>query len=213
MPIHINLLAEAQGAEDLRRRDPVKRLVYVAVVLVAAMFAWLSGIYAKVIIANRELSQVQFQVNSDNSAYQMALTNNAKIATAKTKLAALEKLTNARLLQGNLLNALQKVSADNVQLTSIRVDQAYGSNNDKSGKPTSVTERIVVTLEAKDSSANPGDQVGKFKAVLAKEPYFQDNLDKTNGIQLADESSPQQDQNGRSFVSFTLECHFPEIKR
>jgi hypothetical protein len=213
MPIHINLLAEAQGAEDLRRRDPVKRLVYIAVVLVAAMFAWLSGIYAKVIIANRELSQVQFQVNSDNNAYQTAIANNAKIAAAKTKLAALQKLTNARLLQGNLLNALQKVSADNVQLTSIRVDQAYGSNNDKSGKPTSVTERIVVTLEAKDSSANPGDQVGKFKAVLAKESYFQDNLDKTNGIQLADESSPQEDQSGRSFVSFTLECHFPEIKR
>jgi len=27
MPIRINLLAEAQAAEDLRRRDPVKRSV------------------------------------------------------------------------------------------------------------------------------------------------------------------------------------------
>ena len=30
MPIRLNLLAEAQAAEDLRRRDPVKRALWLA---------------------------------------------------------------------------------------------------------------------------------------------------------------------------------------
>ena len=34
MPIHLNLLAEAQAAEELRRRDPVKRASFIGVSLV-----------------------------------------------------------------------------------------------------------------------------------------------------------------------------------
>jgi hypothetical protein len=117
-------------------------------------------------------------------------------------------LVNARMLQGNLLNALQKVNADNVQLTGIHVDQSYS----QSTKPPSVTEQIVVTLNARDYSPNPGDQVGKFKDALARQSYFQDMLDETNGIRLTDESAPQEDS-GKTFVSFTLECHFPNKKR
>jgi hypothetical protein len=160
-------------------------------------------------LANSQLSQVQFAVDSSSAAYQTAITNNLKIAAAKLKISQLRKLINARMLQGNLLNALQKVSVDYVQLTGLRVDQSYY----QTAKPPSVTEQIVVTLNARDYSPNPGDQVGKFRDALARESYFQDMLDKTNGIRLADESAPQEDQSGKGFVSFTLECHFPEKKR
>ena len=36
----INLLAEAQAAEELRRRDPVKRATWLGAFLVAAILAW-----------------------------------------------------------------------------------------------------------------------------------------------------------------------------
>jgi hypothetical protein len=209
MPIHINLLAEAQAAEDLRRRDPVKRVIIGGVLVVAAMLAWSSVVQVKVMLANNQLSQVQFSVDSDSSAYHTAITNDIKIAAAKIKIAQLQKLVNARMLQGNLLNALQKVSVDYVALTGVRVDQAYY----QTAKPPSVTEQVVVVLNARDYSPNPGDQVGKFRDALAKESYFQDGLDRTNGIRLTDESAPQEDQSGKGFVSFTLECHFPEKKR
>lgn len=212
MPIRINLLAETQTAEDLRRRDPVKRVVLFGLVAVAAMFVWFSIIKAKVIMADHELNLAQIQMNTITNEYQLALNNDAKVAASKTKLAELAKLTNARLLQGNLMNALQKVSVDNVQLTGIRVDQAYTESG--GGKqPASTTEKIVVLLNARDSSPNPGDQVGKFSDALARESYFQKMLDKPNGVRLADESSAQQDSYGKNFVTFTLECHFPEIKR
>ena len=45
MPIHINLLAEAQAAEELRRRDPVKRAIFIGISLVIVALMW-SGMVA-----------------------------------------------------------------------------------------------------------------------------------------------------------------------
>ncbi|HEV2453717.1 MAG TPA: hypothetical protein VGY98_05625 [Verrucomicrobiae bacterium] len=217
MPIRINLLAEVQAAEESRRRDPVKRVVMGGILLVAGMAVWSSTVQLKVMLANRELGQAQFQVDSHKVEYDTAVTNNAKITAVKLKISALEKLANARLLEGNLLNALQKVSVDNVQLVAIKVDQSYDAISGKGPggvqtKP-SVTERIVVTLNARDFSSNPGDQVGKFMQAITRQSYFQDMLEKTNGVLLADESSPQQDPSGKTYVSFAVECHFPDHKR
>lgn len=211
MPIRINLLAEAQAAEDLRRRDPVKRVVVGGVLVLAAMAVWSSTVQLKVMLANRELGQAQFQMDSHKTDYDSAVTNNAKIEAIQMKMAALEKMANCRMLQGNLLNALQKVNVDNVQLTGIRVDQSYVSVGGPKVK-TAVTEKILVTLHARDSSSNPGDQVGKFMQAVAKQPYFEEMLSKTNGVLLTDESSPQQDQKG-NYVLFTVECQFPDQKR
>jgi hypothetical protein len=204
MPIRINLLAEAQAAEDLRRRDPVKRVIVGGVLILAAMLVWSSTLQLKVMMANRELSSVQFEIDTHTNAYQMALTNQALTASTKIKIQDLQKLSNARLLEGNLLNALQKISVDNIQVTRLSVYQAF-----LPGK-TSVTERTAVTVNARDSSANPGDQVGKFKAALATQPYFRDMLGQNNAISLTDESPPQEDANGKGYVSFTLEFHFPD---
>jgi hypothetical protein len=213
MPIRINLLAEVQAAEELRRRDPVKRVVVGGALLLAALAVWSSTVQLKVMLANRELGQAQFQMDSHKADYDLAITNNAKISTMRLKISALRKMTNCRLLQGNLLNALQKVSVDNVQLTGIKVDQEYTPSGPAKGGKGAVAERVVVTLNARDTSSNPGDQVGKFMQALSRQDYFQTALNKTNGVVLTDESSPQQDQSGRNYVLFSVECHFPDQKR
>jgi hypothetical protein len=218
MPIRINLLAEAQAAEDLRRRDPVKRIVVGGILLLAILGVWSSTVQLNVMLANRELGQAQFQIDSHKSDYGTAVTNNEKIAAIQLKISALNKMANCRMLQGNLLNALQKVNVDNVQLTGIKVDQSYSQSGGGKGPggivtKAAITERTVVTLSARDSSSNPGDQVGKFMQALARQAYFQDMLVKTNGVLLTDESSPQLDQSGRNYVLFTVECLFPDQKR
>lgn len=218
MPIRINLLAEEQAAEELRRRDPVKRVIVIGLLWVAGMAVWSSTVQLKVILASRELGQAQFQIDSHKTDYDMTVTNNAKIRAIRGKLAALEKMSNCRMLQGNLLNALQKVSVDNVALTAIKVDQAYALSGGTKGRgsvasKSYVTEQIMVTLNARDSSPNPGDQVGKFMGALGRQDYFHQMLDKTNGVVLTDESSPQQDQFGKNYVSFSVECRFPDQKR
>ena len=192
MPIRINLLAEAQATEDSRRRDPVKRMIVLGVFAAALMLLWWSWLQLRVIVANRNLSQVEAQIQSRTNTSQLVLISQAKMIGANEKLAALQKLSQSRFLQGNLLNALQQTTVDGVQLLRLHVDQTYFTTEGTApktngtrvtpGQPGTVTEKIVVSLDARDYSSNPGDQVKKFKEAISQQPYFQAALNKTNGV-------------------------------
>lgn len=223
MPIHINLLAEAQAAEDLRRRDPVKRAIFIGVSVVVVSLVWSGMVEINSFLAKERFAGVQGAINAQTNAYQHVESNRKKIGTIQSKLAALQKMQAARFLQGSLLNALQHATVDGVQLTRLRVDQAYfltegtvsQTNGDRvtAGRPATVKERIIAHLDARDFSANPGDQVNKFKEVIAKQAYFQAMLDKTNGVQLANPPSAPQTDAGKPYVMFTLDCRYPEVAR
>jgi hypothetical protein len=223
MPIRINLLAEAQALEDLRRRDPVKRAIWVGVLLVLLILVWSSSLQLKAIIAHGELTRAEAQLAARTNDFQQVLANQRKLAETEWKLASLQALATNRLLYGTLLNALQKTTVDDVQLTRLRADQSYAlaeevkpkTNSDNHvtpGKPASVTEKIVLAFEARDSGVNPGDQIRKFKEAITASPYFQSFLGKTNEVRLTS-LSPPQSLGGRPFVQFTLECRFPEKTR
>jgi hypothetical protein len=223
MPIRINLLAEAQAAEDFRRRDPVKRMILWGVFAVALMLLWWSWLQLRVIVADKNLYQVEAQIQSRTNTSQLVLISQAKITGANEKLTALQKLSQSRFLQGNLLNALQQATVDNVQLLRLRVDQTYFTTERTTpttngtritpSQPGTVTEKIVVSLDARDYSSNPGDQVNKFKDAISQQPYFQTALNKTNGVRLASLSSPQVGPDGKLSVMFTLQCFYPDQTR
>ncbi|MGH7975317.1 MAG: hypothetical protein ACREC8_01505 [Limisphaerales bacterium] len=219
MPIRINLLAEAKAAENLRRRDPVKRFIYGGALLVALTLAASSWLQLKVMLANKDFEQVKAQITKRSNGSQRVQSEQKEIGVAKMKLAALQKLTASRFLDGNLLNALQLSTVDGVALTRLRVQQSYqlsketGSKSSKFKKPATVTENIVVVLDAQDSSANPGDRVNKFKDAIANQSYFKTMLNPTNGVLLTSLSAPQSAPDGRTVVSFTIECHYPEYTR
>jgi hypothetical protein len=78
------------------------------------------------------------------------------------------------------------------------------------GRPPSITQHILLTVDAKDFSANPGDQVNRFKDALAKQDYFSHNLEATNSIKLVSESGLQSPGEGKPYVMFTLECRFAD---
>jgi hypothetical protein len=223
MPIHINLLAEAQIVEDLRRRDPVKRAIFAGAFFVALALVWSSSLQLEAMIAKEDLSQVQAEIQTRTNDWQNVLANQKKVSEAQAKLAALQQLSSARFLQGNFLNALQQLSLSGVQLTRVRLDQSYfnagGSPNQTENNhttlshPATATEKIVVSLDARDFSANPGDQVDKFKVALASQAFFKAILSKTNGVQLTSLSPPQNGPDGKPYVLFTLECDLPEQTR
>src|SRR5476649_1592543 len=125
MPIRINLLAESQVAEDLRRRDPVKRVIFGGILLAGIALAWSGLIALQVWQANGGLTDVQIQIETRTNDYQRVMVNLNKLSNANNKLNALKKLSDSRLLQGTLLNALQQCSVDSVQLTKLKVDQGY----------------------------------------------------------------------------------------
>jgi hypothetical protein len=222
MPIRINLLAEAKAAEELRRHDPVKRVIFVGALAVALTLVWSSSLQLQTMLSKKEVSDRQTEIVARTNEFQHVLSDQKKIAVAKDKLKALNKMTNSRFLEGNLLNALQQVTVDGVQLMRLKVDQDYlptagtPSQTNKNGvilgRPGTVTEKIVVWLDARDSSANPGDQVNKFKEAVANQSYFKATLNRTNGVQLINLSAPQA-VDGKPCVLFTLKCNFPEYAR
>jgi len=223
MPIHINLLAEAQAAEELRRRDPVKRAIFIAISLVAVFLVWSAAVAALQMEANASYTGVQTGIDARTNAYSHVMVDKRKLDLDMARLNALKKFQAARFLQGNLLNALQEATVDGVQLTGLHLEQTYflaeGTENQTNddriilGRPSTVKERITLHLDARDFSANPGDQINKFVATIAKEPYFAAMLDKTNAIELTSPPSSPMSDNGKTYVTFSLECHFPEQTR
>jgi hypothetical protein len=231
MPIKINLLAEAQIVEDLRRRDPVKRAIFAGLILVVLALVWSSSQQLKVVINKSELNRVESKIQARTNEWQTVLDNQKKISDARVKLDALQKLSAARFLQGNLLNGLQQLNFDGVQLADLKVSQTYfrqaatsakePADSDKSGgksrpaegRAATTTEKIIVTLDARDVSASPGDQVNKFKENLAGQEYFKTILNKTNSVQLTSLSPLQIGTDGKAFELFTLECALPQKTR
>jgi hypothetical protein len=224
MPIRVNLLAEALTAEDMRRRDPVKRAIFSGALLVALALVWSSSLLLERMLATSDLSQVDSEMQTRTNEYGLVTANLKKIAETQSKLDALQQLSDSRLLQGNLLNALQQIYVPNVKLMRFRVDQGYlfkeGSptttnsfGNVIRGRPAMTTEKIVLSLDARDSSANPGSQMNTFKESVIKQPYFQTMLDKTNGLRLSNVTAPQIGPDGRPYVLFTLECSYLDQNR
>jgi len=225
MPIRINLLAEAQAVEDLRRRDPVKRAIWAAFFVVVLVLFWGSFLRVKIITENSRLSSLEGQLSSQTNQYTQIIANRNKLNDLNTKLSALSRLATNRFLQATLLDALQQSTVDGIQLVKLHTDQAFEvtaevkpvttEGSKTPGRPAASKEKITLYLDAKDTSSNPGgEQIYKFKDTLAHTPYFVEQRISTNQIQLKTLATPQLDnETGKPYVTFTLECVFPDRVR
>jgi hypothetical protein len=229
MPIHLNLLAEAIAAEEQRRRDPVKRALWISGILIALLLLWSALLYTKALVKGSERSRLETDIASQERAYQQVTSSHKELERVQANLAALRQLATNRFLTGSLLQAVQQVTLSDVQLVRLRTEQTYvftaetkAKTNDArraaatkpAAKSATVTERFCLTLDAKDSSANPGDQVNRFKESLSTSPYFRDLLGKTNEVTLRSLSTPQVDPDtGKACVLFSLECRTPDKTR
>ena len=225
MPIRLNLLAEAQAAEEMRRRDPVKRALWLAALIIALVLVWSSVLQLRATLANSDVTRIEAQMGARTNEFKQILDNQKKTAEINDKLRVLRQLSAARFLHGTLLNALQQTTLEDVQLLRMNVAQLYTvvegtktrTNDDNvviPGRLPTVTEKTTVNLEGIDSSPNPGDQVNRFKGVLATNVYFKAMLAKTNAVNLKSLSSPQVAPiSGKPCVTFALECRYPERTR
>jgi hypothetical protein len=151
------------------------------------------------------------------------LLNQKKINDTQVRLDALQKLNTTRFLQAGLMEAFQKIYIPNVQTTRVRLDQSYAitpgtapvtnSYGVVPGRPGTSVERILLTLDAKDSSPNAGDQVNHFKDALVNQDFFKSQLNQTSGVRLSNLSAPQSSPDNHPYVMFTLECRFLDKTR
>src|ERR1035441_469097 len=167
MPIRINLLAEAKAAEQLRRHDPTKRVIFVGALAVALTLVWSSSLQLETMLAKKTVTDRLTEIGARTNEFQRVLTDQKITAGAKEKLNALKKMTNSRFLEGNLLNALQQVTVNGVRLTRLKVDQDYfpaagtpaqtNKNGVILGRPSTVKEKIVVWLDAQRSEEHTSE--------------------------------------------------------
>ena len=218
MPICINLLAEAQAAEEMRRKDPVKRAVWIGGLVILVMIFWAATLQTKIIVARSEVKALE--ASWKNIEKRVAEVNEHRSSTREleAKLSALDQFTTNRTLWAPALNALQYTPVEGVQLVRVHTEQAFLQGEGTKprtleggtvipGKPGPMTERIVVTIEGRDFSARPGEQVPKFKQQIVSYPYFESILQRTNKIQLTSQTAPQSDL-GRAYVGFGLKLFF-----
>ncbi|MEI8041555.1 MAG: hypothetical protein WCL11_09115, partial [Verrucomicrobiota bacterium] len=125
MPIRLNLLAEAQAAEEARRRDPVKRAIWLGILAVVLILVWSSSLQLKAMLLRSDVSRLEGQLAFKTNDYRAVLDDQSKTAEMKQKLDALRRLSANRLLNGTLLNALQQTTVDDIQLVRLRLDQSY----------------------------------------------------------------------------------------
>ena len=232
MPIRINLLAEQQEADELRRRDPVKRATWFGGFLVGLLAVWGGYLQVRLMAATSEVNRYESEWKKLESDYKKVSANMEAATELERKWAALQALATNRFLWANPLNALQfvMVTVDEVQITALKTSQSYAitepvkpSTNEvgivSRGKPGTSREKVSFDLdgrdtskEAKDPSKRSTDGVFKLQEAINNYPYFKTNLVKS---QLITRSPDQPDPNNptRRFSTFALGCEFPEITR
>jgi hypothetical protein len=209
MPIQINLLTDVLAEQELRKRDPARRAIYVGALAVVMMLVWYSSILLEHMVAKSNLDRIQSEIQARTNDYNTALASLRILHTGENRLKALDNLSSARFLQGNLMNALQQLYVSNVNLMRIEVSQHYLPSA-PDAKVSGITESTLVTLDSKDSSPNPGDQVNHYKAAIAQLDYFKARLAANDGLKLSSLSPPQAASGSSPSVLFTLSCRFTD---
>ena len=224
MPIQINLLAEVQAAEELRRRDPVKRFLLGSALVIGLILLWCVTVQAQILRAYAEFARNEARWKAMEKKHADVVGNLKKSGEIERKLLALDRLSTNRFLVGSALDALQQTVVDKVQAVRVKTEQVFtfvepvpAKTNDTKvipGKPAASIEKVAITIEAKDW--RPVDQnYNKFKEAIAKYPIFQMNLARPDALRLTSLSKPSYDPSDpvAAFVMFTLEMQFPEIRR
>jgi len=231
MPIRINLLAEAQAAEELRRKDPTKRAIIGGIGLVALVVIYIVWLQIEIGNQKSRLAQAQAEYKRIEPQYLQVLTNRALIAAAEKNLSALTNMAASRFLWAPVLSALSQAMTNvstNVSVVRIQTEQNYiqaspavppqfdpqTKKMTKPGIPAKITENIRLIITAKDYGKDTDENYNKMIQAMAEMPYFRQNLS-TNGIHLREMMPPAPDpaDPSRSFVQFTLECQFQSRTR
>jgi hypothetical protein len=223
MPIRINLLAEAQAAEEMRRKNPVKLGIWIAAFCVAVVLLWILKLQLDIKFSQIKYNNLEKSWNADKTNYAAVTTNEIKTADVDRKIAALDRLATNRFLWAPVLNALQQTMVDNVQVVRITGEQKYvfedsrteGSGARKTTHPAVMTEKITLYIDAKDYSPD-AQSYNKFKERLCGLDYFVTNTGRKDGFILDGTlSTPMADaaEAGKQFVTFRLTSHFTEVPR
>lgn len=227
MPVRINLLSEAITAEEERRNDPVKRAAWFGAFGVFLVLLWYSTLLFEQMVVSSRLEERKTEWSRLEPANTELREASNGIRLSMDKINSLDRLATNRFLWAPVLNALQYTMVeDRVQLVRLNAAQSYvvvkppeekatkgtAAPKKKKGKPATATEKILLTLDARDFGAQGEQNFNAFIDAMSRSPYFKDNLE-SGGVRLANLLPPAQGDASKAFTLFTVECKFPEKER
>jgi hypothetical protein len=226
MPVRINLLSEAITSEEERRNDPVKRAAWFGAFGVFLVLLWYSTLLFEQMVVSSRLEEKKTEWSRLEPANQELREASNGIRLSMDKINSLDRLATNRFLWAPVLNALQYTMVeDRVQLVRLNGDQSYvvvkppvekatkgTAAPRKKGKPATSTEKILLTLDARDFGTQGEQNFNAFIDAISRSPYFKDNL-VSGGVRLAKLLPPSQGDASKAFTLFTVECKFPEKER
>jgi hypothetical protein len=227
MPIRINLLAEAQAAEDLRRRDPVKRAIWFGGFFVCVVLLWCGKLQVDIWREGITRARMERDWAIKEPKYKVLVATVEKANRLDTLLNGLDRYSTNRFLWANALNAIQHSTIDDIQVTRFRGEQIFeitnpenSTNNTANGpvvshKPAISTEKIRLVVDARDFN-NQNQTWTRYKETLASNAFFKRHLKRGEGFVLdGTQSAPMRDpfDPAHEFVTFSLVSRLPEVKR
>jgi hypothetical protein len=230
MPTRLNLLAEDQALEEMKRKDPVKRAIWVGGFVISLVLLWGLSLFLKITIAKVDLARLEMRWNGMEAAVKGVQQNGKRQVEVEQTLSALSQFSNERFLYANAMNAFQQTCVDNVQLLRLRSIHSYTQVEGAkppppppgappglprpAARPATAVERIMVSLDGRDMSSRAAEQVPRFREVIASYPFFKEHLQKTNSILLTSLSAPTTDATRKTTsVVFGLQLNFQEKER
>jgi len=207
----------------MRRKNPVKRGIWVGSFLVCVVLLWIAKLQLDISWEKHACNNIETEWKNKMTKYSAVTNEQVRTAEVERKLARLDYLSTNRFLWAPILNALQKTMVDNVQVTALKGTQAFvkeegrdvGAGVKKSHIPGAMIEKVSLSIEAKD--LKPGDQnYTKFKESLCTFDFFARRLQRRDGFVMDGILGPltvDPVDPARQFVTFTLASHFPEARR
>lgn len=216
MPIRINLLAEEQAADELRRKDPLKRVIIIAGVVVAVVVFFAGMNTMRVKAATAEANGVR-QSYEDIKDKEFALKEmRAMTGRLESNLDSLHRLATNRFLTAPVINELQYCVLDGVRFTQFVMNQRFEEyeeippppDTDEKPIPAKSIEHVSFEIYANDSAG----RYNEFMAKIAER--FEGKLRKRDGVTLQNLSDPIEAVDGSGvYRAIVIECRYPSVTR
>lgn len=128
MPIRINLLAEQQAADEARRRDPVKRGLWIGSGLVVLMVLWIVSLQFRLVRSSNELNRYESSLRAVEENSKEIRQDWATASQLENRIANLHRYTTNRFFSAVVLDAMQQIVLDDVRLVQLQTSHAYSTN-------------------------------------------------------------------------------------
>lgn len=128
MPIRINLLAEQIEAEEARRRDPIKRAVFIGSSVVVTLLLFSASLQYRLHFLRKELQTVQAEVQDVEPQAKGVRVDLQRIAEIEGRHKSLHRYATNRLYWATVMDSLQRTVVDGVRVISLNTYQTYSTN-------------------------------------------------------------------------------------